>query len=79
MTAAVSASGEGSGHLTLTTKPPTTIYVDGKQVGKTPIQLTLPPGRRAIKMVGEDQRIRKTMTLDVTPGQQSNLSFSFDD
>jgi hypothetical protein len=30
-------------------------------------------------MVGGDQRTRKTMTLDVTPGQQSNLSFSFDD
>jgi Spy/CpxP family protein refolding chaperone len=79
MSASVSDPGEGSGHLTLTTKPPTRIYVDGVPVGQTPIQRTLAPGRHEIKMVGEDQRIRKTMTLDVTAGQQSNLSFSFDD
>jgi serine/threonine-protein kinase len=69
----------GSGHLTLTTRPWTAIYLDGKHVGQTPIELTLSPGQHEIKMIGKDQRIRKTMTLDVVPGQQSNLSFSFDD
>jgi protein-disulfide isomerase-like protein with CxxC motif len=73
-----SASG-GTGHLTLTTKPWTSIFVDGKPVGRTPIDLRLTKGRHEIKMVGADDRTRKTMTLDVTAGQQSNLSFTFDD
>jgi hypothetical protein len=37
------------------------------------------PRSRSICSVGGDQRTRKTLTLDVTPGQQSSLSFSFDD
>ncbi|HEY6178304.1 MAG TPA: PEGA domain-containing protein [Kofleriaceae bacterium] len=69
----------GGGRLTLTTRPPTTIYVDDAPVGATPIDITLTPGRHAIRMVGKDLRTRKTMTFDVTAGQQSNLSFSFDD
>lgn len=67
------------GHLTLTTQPWTTIYLDGKPLGRTPIKLTLTPGRHDIQLVGQDQRTRKTLTLDVTAGQQSNLSFTFDD
>ncbi|HSR96014.1 MAG TPA: PEGA domain-containing protein [Kofleriaceae bacterium] len=76
--AAASASGE-TGSLTLTTRPWTSIYLDGKMVGRTPIDLRLTKGRHEIKMVDADQQTRKTMTLDVTPGQRSNLSFSFDD
>src|SRR6185295_4410953 len=68
-----------SGHLTLTTRPTTTIYLDGRQIGQTPIDLRLATGRHEIKMIGRDQRTRKTMTLDVTAGQESNLSFTFDD
>jgi hypothetical protein len=73
------APSEASGHLTLTTRPAMTIYLDDKPAGRTPIELTLTPGRHEIKIVGRDRRTRKTLTLDVTPGQKSNLSFSFDD
>jgi hypothetical protein len=71
--------GAATGHLTLATKPRTTIYLDARPIGQTPIDLRLTPGRHEIKMIGGDQRTRKTMTFDVTPGQESNLSFSFDD
>jgi PEGA domain-containing protein/heavy-metal resistance protein len=73
------ATGDGEGHLRLTTRPTTTIYLDGASVGQTPVDLTLPTGRHEIKMVGSDQRTRKSMTFDVSAGQRSDLSFSFDD
>lgn len=54
------------GYVNLFTRPWTTVYIDGKSVGNTPLaRLKLPAGKVEIRFVNESKRIDVTKTVDV--------------
>ena len=58
------------GYVNLFTRPWTTVYVDGKSVGNTPLaRLKLPAGKVEIRFVNEPKRIDVTKTVDVKPDE----------
>ena len=55
--------------LTLETVPWTTVYLDGKKLGETPlVRLSVPAGELELLLVNETQGVRETYFLDVKAG-----------
>ena len=60
------------GFLTLDANEHTTIYVDGKNIGDTPLkQLPLPPGPHTVKAVGPHNKT-KTLKIAIIGGRDDN-------
>jgi hypothetical protein len=60
------------GFLTLDANEHTTIYVDGKNIGDTPLkQLPLPPGPHTVKAVGPHGKT-KTLKIAIIGGRDDN-------
>jgi hypothetical protein len=63
-------SGGGSGTLRVQTRPWSKVFVDGKLVGNTPLMgVEISAGRHTLTFVNDDFGIRKTVKVDVSPGQ----------
>lgn len=63
------------GVLMLGSKPPCRIFIDGKDTGKTTPQrsLSLPAGRRKIKLVNQEFGIEETFTVTIEPGETTRV------
>lgn len=58
------------GRLTLETIPWTHVYVGKEELGYTPlVEVPLPAGRHLLRLVNPEERISKTVEVDVRPGQ----------
>jgi serine/threonine protein kinase len=58
------------GRLFLNTQPWTTVYIDGKHVGTTPIQgLKLAAGKHRIRLVNTKQKVSRTITVRIRSGK----------
>jgi len=68
-----------SGTLSVTTAPSTSVYVDGKGVGTTPIvKLGLAAGKHKLRLVNEDEGIEKTLTIKIEAGKDTSIIESFE-
>jgi hypothetical protein len=61
------------GALVVKVKPWAQVYVDGHDMGATPINKELTPGRHRVKLVNEERHQEETMTVTVTSGETSVL------
>ncbi|MGE3763332.1 MAG: PEGA domain-containing protein, partial [Kofleriaceae bacterium] len=60
------------GYFTIKANAKTTIYVDGKYIGETPMtRLPLPPGPKKIKAVGPRNKV-KQFTTTILGGQDTD-------
>jgi len=65
----------GSGTLTVTSKPPAMVYVDGRPLGETPRQLTLPAGPHTVTVVNPDYG-SQTHKVTIEPGKSASVGFN---
>ncbi len=64
--------------LTLNVTPWATVWVDGKKVGRTPLQpLKLRPGKHIIKFENSDYKVSRTEKVDVRAGMYGELTVTF--
>lgn len=62
------------GTLSVTTTPWTTVYVDGKKVGNTPlVKLGLSPGKHTVKLVNENHGIEETLKVKILKGEDTKI------
>ena len=60
------------GYFTIKANAKTTIYVDGKYIGETPMtRLPLPPGPKKIKAFGPKKKV-KEISIDILGGQDTD-------
>jgi serine/threonine protein kinase len=60
------------GYITITSDQKTTIYVDGKNIGETPMtRLPLPPGPKKIKAIGPKKNQKKEFSTVILGGQDA--------
>jgi serine/threonine protein kinase len=60
------------GYITITANQKTTIYVDGKNIGETPMtRLPLPPGPKKIKAIGPKKNQKKEFETTILGGQDA--------
>ncbi len=66
----------GNGVLMISSKPPCAIFVDGKATGLTTPQrsLTLPAGNHQITLVNSEQKIKKTVGVQITTDHTTKLT-----
>jgi hypothetical protein len=55
--------------LKINSLPASTVTVDGKAVGTTPIQVPVTPGSHTISFVNTEENLQKTITVDVKAGE----------
>lgn len=68
--AAAPDTGGGDAFLNLNSIPPSTCFVDGRQVGQTPRGgFKVKPGTHTVKFVNADQGLTKTITVTVGAGE----------
>jgi hypothetical protein len=68
--AAGAAAQGGEGFLNINSIPPSTIFLDGKQLGPTPrVHVSVPPGAHQVKFVNAEQQLTKTISVTVGVGQ----------
>ncbi|HJZ85978.1 MAG TPA: serine/threonine-protein kinase [Polyangia bacterium] len=66
-----SASPKRAGYITIDSTPYATIYIDGKNVGDTPLfRLRLPAGRHAVRAVSPNGRVQN-LTITVPSGHEA--------
>ncbi|MCA9582547.1 MAG: PEGA domain-containing protein, partial [Myxococcales bacterium] len=71
------APSSGTGTLQINTRPWSTVYLDGRAVGNTPWRDTkLQAGSHRITLVNPDFNIRKTITVEIQPGQTITKSLT---
>ncbi len=58
-----------SGVLSLYTDPWSKVYLNGKLLGDTPRKFELPSGLQELLLVNEAQNLRRTIEVDIQPGQ----------
>jgi hypothetical protein len=62
----------GPGQLTVRTRPSVLLSVDGRALGRTPIEkLDLPPGRHELRFQDEDSFLDQKVFVEVAPGKES--------
>jgi hypothetical protein len=61
------------GRLSADTLPPTSVYVDGRAVGRTPLLRVLAPGTHEVRFHDEALGIDQHMTVEVKPKQTVTL------
>lgn len=68
--AAAPASAGVEGFLNINSIPPSTAFLDGKQLGPTPrVHVSVSPGVHQVKFVNAEQQLSKTITVSVGVGQ----------
>jgi hypothetical protein len=55
--------------LKINSLPASTVTLDGKTVGTTPIQVPVTPGSHTISFVNAEENLKKTITVDVKAGE----------
>jgi hypothetical protein len=67
--------------LLIGSKPPCKIYIDGKDTGKKTPQrnMKVKPGKHKITLVNNEFKIKKTIKIDVGPGEQKKIIRDFSD
>ena len=64
------ATAGGEGFLNINSIPPSTAFLDGKQLGPTPrVHVSVSPGVHQVKFVNAEQQLSKTITVSVGVGQ----------
>ena len=53
------------GRLKVTAYPVLTVYVDGKKIRDTPIDISLPVGSHKLRLVNTEQGKNETMTVTI--------------
>ena len=67
---AASASSTGPGTLRVNSRPWAQVFVDGKLIGVTPQRsISLPAGPHTLLLVNDEFNIRKTIEVEIKPGQ----------
>jgi hypothetical protein len=66
----------GSGTLTVTSKPAAMVYVDGRGLGETPKQISLPAGSHTVTVVNADHG-SKTNKITIEPGKSASVAVNF--
>jgi eukaryotic-like serine/threonine-protein kinase len=62
--------GGGAGTLRVNTRPWSKVFVDGRLIGNTPqMNISLPSGKHTVTLVNDDFGIRKTVKVDIRPGE----------
>ena len=62
------------GTLSVTTTPWTTVYVDGKKVGNSPlIKHKLKAGKHTVKLVNKDLEIQKVLKVTIKKGEHTQI------
>jgi eukaryotic-like serine/threonine-protein kinase len=65
----------GTGFLTLKTTPWSVIFEGGTQLGMTPLsRVSLPAGKHTLRAVNEPQKMEKTLTVEIRPGETTSQS-----
>jgi serine/threonine-protein kinase len=68
--AAQPAVAGGEGFLNMNSIPPSTVFLDGKQLGPTPrVHVSVPAGVHQVKFVNAEQQLTKTITVSVGSGE----------
>ena len=63
--------------LTVGTRPWTTVVLDGKSLGSTPLyKVSIPAGRHTLLLHNDDEGIRQTSVIDVRPGETKKLDLT---
>ncbi|MBN1652880.1 MAG: protein kinase [Deltaproteobacteria bacterium] len=58
------------GRLRINTRPWSEVFVDDKRIGNTPqMDIQLRPGRHAVTLVNPQFNLRKTISVDIAPGE----------
>jgi hypothetical protein len=64
------AGAGGEGFLNINSIPPSTCYLDGKQLGPTPkVRVSVTPGTHQVKFVNAEQNLTKTISIVVGGGE----------
>jgi len=72
--------GKGYGMVLVGSKPPCSIYVDGRPTGKTtPDRLRLKAGRHRVSLVNRKYHIRRTVSVRVRAGKRTRVIRDFSD
>ena len=67
---APAVAGGAAGTLRVQTRPWSKVFVDGRMVGNTPLMgVEISAGRHTLTFVNDDFGIRKSVKVDVQPGQ----------
>jgi hypothetical protein len=69
--AAPQAGGGGAeGFLNINSIPPSTVFLDGRQLGPTPkVHVGVSPGPHQVRFVNSEQNLQKTISIAVTAGE----------
>ncbi len=68
--AAAGAGGASESFLNINSIPPSTAFLDGKQLGPTPrVHVSVSPGMHQVKFVNAEQQLTKTISVSVGAGQ----------
>ena len=62
-----------TGRLAIASNPWAKVYVDGRLVGNTPLEMAVSAGRHKVTLVWEDTSAKKSMTVDVKAGKTQKL------
>jgi hypothetical protein len=61
--------GGGDGFLNINSIPPSTAFLDGRQLGPTPkVHVAVSPGVHQVKFVNAEQQLTKTISVTVGAG-----------
>jgi serine/threonine-protein kinase len=62
--------GGGEGFLNINSIPPSTVFLDGRQLGPTPkVHVSVSPGPHQVKFVNSEQNLQKTISVAVNAGE----------
>jgi hypothetical protein len=65
----------GKGTLSVATTPWTKVYVDGKEIGNTPLtNYRLKPGNHTIKLVNKGLGVSETLTVTIKEGAETRIN-----
>jgi len=64
------AVGGSEGFLNINSIPPSTVFLDGRQLGPTPkVHVSVSPGPHQVKFVNAEQNLQKTISVAVNAGE----------
>ena len=68
------AAGKGQGSLSINTNPWSTVFIDGKKVGNTPLQrIKLKAGRHEVTLVNKKQGIEEKLKIVIEAGKETKI------
>jgi hypothetical protein len=71
------ATNDEPGKLSINVNPAARVFVDGKEVGISPLQRSLPPGPHSVTLVSiSDPTVKKTVSVNIESGQTTPRSYS---